>query len=48
MTLLGHFALWAGWLIALWAGVLGMSGWWRRRPELRASLTGAVYARLQY
>jgi cytochrome c-type biogenesis protein CcmF len=44
MTLLGHFALWAGWLIALWAGVLGMSGWWRRRPELRASLTGAVYA----
>lgn len=44
MTLLGHFALWAGWLIALWAGVLALSGWWRRRPELRASLTGAVYA----
>ncbi len=44
MTLLGHFALWAGWLIALWAGVLGMSGWWRRSPELRASLTGSVYA----
>ncbi|MCZ6754390.1 MAG: cytochrome c biogenesis protein CcsA [Gemmatimonadetes bacterium] len=44
MTLLGHFALWAGWLIALWAGVLAFSGKWHRRPELRASLTGAVYA----
>ncbi len=44
MTLLGHFALWAAWLIALWAGVLAFSGWWQRRPELRASLTGAVYA----
>ncbi|TDJ56226.1 MAG: heme lyase CcmF/NrfE family subunit [Gemmatimonadetes bacterium] len=44
MTLLGHFALWAGWLIALWAGVLAFSGKWQRRPELRASLTGAVYA----
>ena len=44
MTLLGQFALWAAWLIALWGGVLGLSGRWRARPELRASLTGSVYA----
>jgi len=44
MTLLGHFALWAGWLIALWGAVLAFFGRWRQRRELRASLTGSVYA----
>jgi len=44
MTLLGEVALWAGWLIALWGAIVGFSGKWRGRPELRASLTGAVYA----
>ncbi|MEE8060789.1 MAG: heme lyase CcmF/NrfE family subunit, partial [Gemmatimonadales bacterium] len=44
MTLLGQFALWAAWLIALWSGVLAMSGRWKDRPELRASITGSVYA----
>ena len=44
MTLLGSFSLWAAWLIALWSGVLAISGRWKSRPELRASLTGSVYA----
>lgn len=44
MTLLGQFSLWAAWLIGLWCVALTFSGRWQRRPELRASMTGSVYA----
>jgi cytochrome c-type biogenesis protein CcmF len=46
MTLLGTFALWATALVALWGAVVAFSGQWQTRPELRTSLTHAVYASL--
>jgi cytochrome c-type biogenesis protein CcmF len=44
MTLLGEFSLWLALLLSAWAVVLGFSGRWQDRPELRASVGGAVYA----
>lgn len=44
MTLLGQFALWAAFLLALWTAAVGFSGAWRGRPELVRSLRRAVYA----
>ncbi|HXI21254.1 MAG TPA: heme lyase CcmF/NrfE family subunit, partial [Gemmatimonadales bacterium] len=43
MTLLGQFALWAAFLIGIWAAVVGFSGRWHGRPELALSVTRAVY-----
>ncbi len=44
MTLLGQFALWSGWLLCIWCAALALSGRWKDRPDLRASITGSVYA----
>jgi cytochrome c-type biogenesis protein CcmF len=44
MTLLGQFALWAAFVIALWAVVISFSGRWRDRPELAATVVRSVYA----
>jgi cytochrome c-type biogenesis protein CcmF len=43
MTLLGQFALWAAFLIALWCIVIAFSGRWQGRPELAATVTRSVY-----
>ncbi len=43
MTLLGQFALWAAFLIALWCVVIAFSGRWQGRPELAATVTRSVY-----
>jgi cytochrome c-type biogenesis protein CcmF len=43
MTLLGNFALWAAFLVGLWAALVGFSGRWHARPELATSVTRAVY-----
>ncbi len=43
MTLLGQFALWAAFLLALWCAVVGFSGRWRGRPDLTTAVTRAVY-----
>jgi cytochrome c-type biogenesis protein CcmF len=44
MTLLGQFALWVAFLVALWSVVIGLTGRWRDRPELGATVVRAVYA----
>jgi cytochrome c-type biogenesis protein CcmF len=44
MTLLGEFCLWLALLLSAWAMVLGFSGRWRGRPDLTASVRGAVFA----
>ncbi|MFI5235699.1 MAG: heme lyase CcmF/NrfE family subunit [Gemmatimonadales bacterium] len=44
MTLLGTFCLWATVLVSLWGAVVAFSGRWRSRPELVASIRGAVFA----
>jgi cytochrome c-type biogenesis protein CcmF len=44
MTLLGHFALWAAFLLGLWGAVIGFSGRWRERPDLAATVVRSVYA----
>src|SRR3954466_4095377 len=44
MTLLGQFALWVALLLGVWAAVLGFSGRWQDRPDLTASVRGAVFA----
>jgi cytochrome c-type biogenesis protein CcmF len=44
MTLLGDFSLWLALLLSAWATVLGFSGRWQDRPDLAASVRGAVYA----
>ena len=44
MTLLGQFSLWVALLLALWSAVIAFSGRWQGRPELSASIKGAVYA----
>ena len=44
MTLLGTFSLWLALLLSVWAVVLGFSGRWLDRPDLTASVRGAVYA----
>jgi cytochrome c-type biogenesis protein CcmF len=43
MTLLGQFALWAAFLIALWCVVIAFSGRWQGRPELATTVTRSVY-----
>src|SRR5512134_1873640 len=43
MTLLGQFSLWVALLLGVWAAVIAFSGRWQDRPELAASVTGAVY-----
>jgi cytochrome c-type biogenesis protein CcmF len=43
MTLLGQFALWAAFLLALWAAVISFSGRWQGRPELSATVVRSVY-----
>ena len=44
MTLLGQFSLWVAFLVALWSVVISLSGRWRDRPELGATVIRAVYA----
>ena len=44
MTLLGEFCLWLALLLSAWALVLGFSGRWQDRPDLTASVRGAVFA----
>ena len=44
MTLLGQFALWVAFLLALGTGLLGLSGRWQGRPELAQSVVRSVYA----
>jgi cytochrome c-type biogenesis protein CcmF len=46
MTLLGEFSLWVALLLAVWSAVLAFSGRWKGRPDLSASIRGAVYATL--
>src|SRR5688572_8239640 len=43
MTLLGQFSLWVALLLGVWAAVIAFSGRWQDRPDLAASVTGAVY-----
>jgi cytochrome c-type biogenesis protein CcmF len=44
MTLLGEFSLWLALLLSAWSTVLAFSGRWEGRPDLTASVRGAVYA----
>ena len=44
MTLLGEFSLWLALLLSAWSAVLAFSGRWQGRPDLTASVRGAVYA----
>jgi cytochrome c-type biogenesis protein CcmF len=44
MTLLGEFSLWLALLLSAWSVVLAFSGHWQGRPDLTASVRGAVYA----
>ncbi len=44
MTLLGEFSLWAAVLVGSWCAVIGLSGRWRTRPELAATVTRSTYA----
>jgi len=44
MTLLGNFSLWAAVLVGLWCAVIGLSGRWRNRPDLAATVTRSTYA----
>ena len=43
MTLLGQFSLWVALLLGVWAVAIAFSGRWQDRPDLAASVTGAVY-----
>ncbi len=43
MTLLGHFALWAAFLIGVWSAGLAFFGRWQERPELSLSIRRASY-----
>ena len=43
MTLLGQFSLWVALLLGVWAAVVSFSGRWQDRPQLAASVSGAVY-----
>jgi cytochrome c-type biogenesis protein CcmF len=44
MTLLGEFSLWVALLLAIWSALIAFSGRWQGRPDLSASVRGAVYA----
>jgi cytochrome c-type biogenesis protein CcmF len=44
MTLLGQFALWVAFLVALWSVAIAFTGRWRDRPELAATVIRSVYA----
>src|SRR3954471_22802691 len=44
MTLLGQFALWVAFLVGLWCVIIALSGRWRGRPDLAATVTRSVYA----
>ena len=44
MTILGEFCLWAAALIGLWCSVIGLSGRWRGRPELQATVSRSPHA----
>ncbi len=44
MTLLGHFALWAAFLLGLWGVAIAFSGRWQGRPDLSATVVRSVYA----
>jgi cytochrome c-type biogenesis protein CcmF len=44
MTLLGQFSLWVALLLAAWSAAIAFSGRWQGRPDLSASIRGAVYA----
>jgi cytochrome c-type biogenesis protein CcmF len=43
MTLLGHFALWAAFLIGVWSAGLAFFGRWQERPELSQAIRRASY-----
>jgi len=44
MTLLGQFALWIGFITALWGFAIPFLSRWQRRPELAATSIRATYA----
>jgi cytochrome c-type biogenesis protein CcmF len=44
MTLLGQFALWVAFLVALWCVAIAFRGRWQDRPELATSVVRSVYA----
>jgi cytochrome c-type biogenesis protein CcmF len=44
MTLLGQFALWVAFLVGLWCVAIALSGRWRDRPDLAATVIRSVYA----
>lgn len=44
MTLLGQFALWAGFIIAVWGAGLAFLGQWQDRPEVALTTRRASYA----
>ena len=43
MTLLGQFALWVAFLVALWCVAIAFSSRWRDRPELARTAIRSVY-----
>lgn len=43
MTLLGHFALWAAFLLGVWSAALAFVGRWQDRPELALAIRRASY-----
>jgi cytochrome c-type biogenesis protein CcmF len=43
MTLLGQFALWIGFIAALWGFAVAFLGRWHQRPELGATAVRAAY-----
>jgi cytochrome c-type biogenesis protein CcmF len=44
MTMLGQFALWVAFLVALWCAAIAFWGRWQDRPELATTVTRSVYA----
>lgn len=44
MTLLGQFALWTGFILATWGGVLAFIARWQERPEVALTIRRTTYA----
>jgi cytochrome c-type biogenesis protein CcmF len=44
MTLLGQFALWAAFLVALWSAMLAFFSSWQTRPEISLAVRRSSYA----
>jgi cytochrome c-type biogenesis protein CcmF len=43
MTLLGHFALWAGFLVGVWGTIISFGVNWQQRPDLALAARRAAY-----